>query len=253
MPHQHKNQGKLFNVRIDIGVPGSEIVVNRDQHEDVYVALRDAFDAANANSRTMAGACAARPRPTAGIYRPGGAPGSRGALWLHPAHRRQRTVFSFRQPGEHRFRPAHGRRRSEVHREMASEGPQAKRVSRGASPHSAVIHAAALAAQNAAPRAPAPDSKSAKPAAVWPSAAHRRRSLARRGPGRGYGPQIAQRGRRTQCQRRQRRLGLAQKPRSSRRKMPMVVSPIPLPRALIRFSRSRGSAAASCRVSRLPP
>ena len=46
MPHQHKNQGKAFNVRIDIGVPGSEIVVNRDKHEDVYVALRDAFDAA---------------------------------------------------------------------------------------------------------------------------------------------------------------------------------------------------------------
>jgi ribosomal subunit interface protein len=46
MPHQHKNQGKLFNVRIDIGVPGSEIVVNRHKHEDVYVALRDAFDAA---------------------------------------------------------------------------------------------------------------------------------------------------------------------------------------------------------------
>jgi len=46
MPHQHKHQGKAFNVRIDIGVPGSEIVVNRDRHEDVYVALRDAFDAA---------------------------------------------------------------------------------------------------------------------------------------------------------------------------------------------------------------
>ncbi len=46
MPHQHKHQGKSFNVRIDIGVPGSEIVVNRDRHEDVYVALRDAFDAA---------------------------------------------------------------------------------------------------------------------------------------------------------------------------------------------------------------
>jgi ribosomal subunit interface protein len=46
MPHQHKHQGKVFNVRIDIGVPGSEIVVNRDQHEDVYVALRDGFDAA---------------------------------------------------------------------------------------------------------------------------------------------------------------------------------------------------------------
>lgn len=46
MPHQHKQQGKVFNVRIDIGVPGNEIVVNRDNHEDVYVALRDGFDAA---------------------------------------------------------------------------------------------------------------------------------------------------------------------------------------------------------------
>ena len=46
VPHQHKTQGKSFNVRIDIGVPGGEIVVNRDRDEDVYVALRDAFDAA---------------------------------------------------------------------------------------------------------------------------------------------------------------------------------------------------------------
>ena len=46
VPHKHHNQGKHFNVRIDIGVPGSEIVVNRDHAEDVYVALRDAFNAA---------------------------------------------------------------------------------------------------------------------------------------------------------------------------------------------------------------
>jgi ribosomal subunit interface protein len=46
MPHKHHHQGKQFNVRIDIGVPGGEIVVNRDHHEDVYVALRDAFDVA---------------------------------------------------------------------------------------------------------------------------------------------------------------------------------------------------------------
>lgn len=46
MPHKHHRQGKQFNVRLDIGVPGSEIVVNRDHAEDVYVALRDAFDAA---------------------------------------------------------------------------------------------------------------------------------------------------------------------------------------------------------------
>ena len=46
MPHKHHHQGKHFNVRIDIGVPGSEIVVNHDHNEDIYVALRDAFDAA---------------------------------------------------------------------------------------------------------------------------------------------------------------------------------------------------------------
>lgn len=46
MPHKHHQQGKQFNVRIDIGVPGNEIVVNRDHSEDVYIALRDAFDAA---------------------------------------------------------------------------------------------------------------------------------------------------------------------------------------------------------------
>lgn len=39
------HQGKLFNVRIDLTVPGSEIVVNRDEHEDPYVVIRDAFDA----------------------------------------------------------------------------------------------------------------------------------------------------------------------------------------------------------------
>ena len=46
MPHKHHHQGKQFNVRIDIGVPGNEIVVNRDHSEDVYIALRDAFNAA---------------------------------------------------------------------------------------------------------------------------------------------------------------------------------------------------------------
>jgi ribosomal subunit interface protein len=46
IPHKHHHQGKQFNIRIDIGVPGDEIVVNHDHSEDVYVALRDAFDAA---------------------------------------------------------------------------------------------------------------------------------------------------------------------------------------------------------------
>lgn len=45
-PHKHKHQGKHFHVRLDITVPGKEIVVNNDHHEDIYVALRDAFEAA---------------------------------------------------------------------------------------------------------------------------------------------------------------------------------------------------------------
>ena len=40
------HQGKLFAVHVDMTVPGRELVVNRIEHEDLYVAVRDAFDAA---------------------------------------------------------------------------------------------------------------------------------------------------------------------------------------------------------------
>ena len=46
VPHKHKTQGRAFNVCLDITVPGKELVVNREADQDVYVALRDAFDAA---------------------------------------------------------------------------------------------------------------------------------------------------------------------------------------------------------------
>lgn len=50
-PHRHHHKGKLYHVRIDIVVPGGELVINREPsqhaaHTDVYVAVRDAFDAA---------------------------------------------------------------------------------------------------------------------------------------------------------------------------------------------------------------
>jgi ribosomal subunit interface protein len=45
-PHRHSQQGREFTVRIDLRVPGREIAVTRDHHEDVYVALHDAFDVA---------------------------------------------------------------------------------------------------------------------------------------------------------------------------------------------------------------
>ena len=48
--HRKHAKGNLFHVQIDIRVPGHEIVVNRDpkdhhSHEDVAVAIRDAFSA----------------------------------------------------------------------------------------------------------------------------------------------------------------------------------------------------------------
>ena len=44
LEQKHKQQGRPFGVRIDLTLPGHELVVNRVHHEDVYVALRDAFD-----------------------------------------------------------------------------------------------------------------------------------------------------------------------------------------------------------------
>ena len=50
-PHSHHHQGNLYQVRIDLGVPDGELLVTHEHHhkdhshEDVYVAIRDAFDA----------------------------------------------------------------------------------------------------------------------------------------------------------------------------------------------------------------
>jgi len=46
IPSRHKHQGKEFVVRLDIKVPGSEIVVTHDHHVDLYAALHEAFHAA---------------------------------------------------------------------------------------------------------------------------------------------------------------------------------------------------------------
>ena len=49
--HRHHRHGRLYHVRIDLIVPEREIVVRREPsqhhaHEDLPVAIRDAFDAA---------------------------------------------------------------------------------------------------------------------------------------------------------------------------------------------------------------
>jgi ribosome-associated translation inhibitor RaiA len=49
-PHKHHHKGNTYHVRIELTVPGDEIVVNRDpqdqEHTDLGIALRDAFQAA---------------------------------------------------------------------------------------------------------------------------------------------------------------------------------------------------------------
>jgi ribosomal subunit interface protein len=45
-PGNHHKSGGLYDVRIDLRVPGKEIVVSHQAGEDLAVSVRDAFDAA---------------------------------------------------------------------------------------------------------------------------------------------------------------------------------------------------------------
>lgn len=49
-PNRHHRGGRLYHIRVDLKIPGEEIVVKRDPsehhaHEDIYVAVHDCFDA----------------------------------------------------------------------------------------------------------------------------------------------------------------------------------------------------------------
>lgn len=57
-PHKRHQQGNRYQVRILIGAPQGQIAVTRDPgnmyaHEDVYVAIRDAFDAAERQVKAL--------------------------------------------------------------------------------------------------------------------------------------------------------------------------------------------------------
>jgi len=77
-PNRHRKGGH-FRVMLDIKVPGAEIVVTRDHNEDIYVALRDACQAARRqlveNSERVQGADKAR-RPGHPAVALEGAPGN---------------------------------------------------------------------------------------------------------------------------------------------------------------------------------
>ena len=80
---------------------GGEIAVNRDHHEDVYVALRDAFDAARRKLEDFA----REQRGDVKHHGPrrvgqGGAHPGRGRLRLHRHRRRSRAVLLARERGD---------------------------------------------------------------------------------------------------------------------------------------------------------
>lgn len=50
-PHRHRHADRLYNVRVHLLIPGDDVVINRhpsehEEHRDIYVAIRDAFNAA---------------------------------------------------------------------------------------------------------------------------------------------------------------------------------------------------------------
>ena len=129
---KHHHQGRHFQVSLDLRVPGKEIVANRAHHEDVYVALRDAFDSAKRQLEEIARV-------------------KRGDVKVHEVPQRGTVARLLAEEGYGFIATPDGRelyfsRENVVHptferlepgtpvqfiEELAAEGPQAKRVSAG--------------------------------------------------------------------------------------------------------------------------
>jgi ribosomal subunit interface protein len=54
LSERHKHHGNRFEVRLMLRIPGNDIVVDHQHDEDVYVAVRDAFDAASRQLKAAA-------------------------------------------------------------------------------------------------------------------------------------------------------------------------------------------------------
>ncbi len=130
--HKHHQQGHHFEVKVEVHVPGREVAANLAHHEDVYVALRDAFDAARRQLEDIARL-------------------KRGDVKAHEIPQHGRVARLLPEEGYGFIATADGRelyfsRENVVHptfddlaegaevqflEELAEEGPQAKRVSVG--------------------------------------------------------------------------------------------------------------------------
>ena len=57
-PHNNHHKGKVYSVGLEIHTPSKEVRVNQEQHdnhahEDLYVAIRDAFNAAERQLKSV--------------------------------------------------------------------------------------------------------------------------------------------------------------------------------------------------------
>lgn len=45
IPQKNKHQGKEFHATVEVRVPGKKLIANKHMNEDLYVSIRDAFNA----------------------------------------------------------------------------------------------------------------------------------------------------------------------------------------------------------------
>lgn len=131
--HRHHRQGREFGVRIDVRAPGHEEAVSTLQHhEDVYVAVRDAFDAVRRQLqdevREARGDVKVHDEPQHGriarLY------GADGCGFIETADGRE-LYFSRENVVHPAFEDLVGGEEVQFIEEIAAEGAQAKRVSVG--------------------------------------------------------------------------------------------------------------------------
>ena len=132
-PHRHHHQGGEFDVRIDMHIPGKvEVVINRKHAEDVFVALRDAFDAAKRNLeeyvREQRGDVKAHPLPAHGVVARLFTQDGYGFIQTEDGRELYFARDNVVEPG---FEHLEVGAEVQFLEEMAQEGPQAKRVSTG--------------------------------------------------------------------------------------------------------------------------
>ena len=58
LPHNHSYKGRIAHISLEVGLPGETVAITHDhhdnaEHENMYVALRDAFDKANRKIRKI--------------------------------------------------------------------------------------------------------------------------------------------------------------------------------------------------------